>query len=318
MKQPRAETICGAQNGRARWLLLVALGLTLSGQAQGQEAGLWGWVVDAQTNQPLVAEVSIVHSVRPHIQFFHVRSNAIGAWDLKGLPPGEKIVIARAQGYGFGWKRVVVELGVLFGAVDFALEKAATVEGQVTDELGLPVAGAIVRLAYKDLPPVVFAWEAPEAETDLVGRFRVRNVAPNVDFHLQASHAQFVPGFSETSLKAQPGEAVTILPLMLKRGVGITGRLLDADGNPIPGTEIRLVAKGLRLRPPAGLKPTAVGLHRVAKTDADGHFAFQGLPDGQHLLWVRHLQFATYQQSLELDRAVSLTLSLEIRLQTRK
>lgn len=145
--------------GKAKALFLFALAISSPPGAWAQEAGLWGWVSDRQTNQPVVAEVSIVHLAPPQVRFLHARGNATGAWEMKGLPAGEKILITRAEGYGFAWQRVVLEAGQILGPVDFALEKAATLEGQVLDELGLAVAGATVGIAYRDMPPVTFGWQ---------------------------------------------------------------------------------------------------------------------------------------------------------------
>ena len=62
------------------------LGACLPLLAPAQEAQLWGWVIDAQTNQPLVGDVSIIHPAQPHVQFFHARTDASGAYEMKGLP----------------------------------------------------------------------------------------------------------------------------------------------------------------------------------------------------------------------------------------
>jgi len=85
----------------ARISFLLILFLSVTASANAQEAELWGWVIAAETNQPLVADVSIIHPAPPQVQFFHARTNATGAYKMKGLPPGEKILIARAEGYGF-------------------------------------------------------------------------------------------------------------------------------------------------------------------------------------------------------------------------
>ncbi len=105
--------------------------LCVAAAAHAQEGTLWGSAKDGRTGQFLSAEVSIIHPARPHVQFFYAQSSPATGWEMRSLPPGEKILIARAEGYGFAWQRVVVEPGQTLGPVDFALQKAATLEGQV-------------------------------------------------------------------------------------------------------------------------------------------------------------------------------------------
>jgi len=107
---------------------------------------------------------------------------------------------------------------VVTGPVDFALEKAATLEGQVVDDQGAPLAGATVRLAYKNLPAITFDWQTGEVETDAAGNFRITSATPNLDFYLEASHARFPVRLSETSLRAQPGEILKGALLTLATG----------------------------------------------------------------------------------------------------
>lgn len=287
--------------------------------AQAQETGLWGTLKDAESLEPLTGHVSIVHAARPNIQFFHAQASLFGMYELNGLPPGEKILIARAEGYGFAWKQVTLEPGEILSGVDFALEKAARLEGQVVDPQGLPVAGATVRLAYKDMPPVVFDYQSPEAKTDPQGVFRIRNVTPTRDFYLQASHPSHVFRFSDTSLRARPGEALQAPPLTLREGVSVAGQVLDSAGNPVVGAELRLIARGAGLLIPAGISATALSgeIHRVAETDATGGFSFAGLADGKHTLLVRHPQFVMYKQEFQLERAAGPTLSPQVHLQAK-
>lgn len=296
-------------------LLIFCAGLA----AQAQETGLWGTLKDAESLEPLTGHVSIVHAARPNIQFFHAQASLLGMYEMNGLPPGEKIVIARAEGYGFAWKQVTLQPGEILSGVDFALEKAATLQGQVGDPQGLPVAGATVRLAYKDMPPVIFDYQYAEAKTDPSGVFRIRNVTPNRGFYLEVAHPRFRLRLSNTPLRAQPAQALQAAPLTLTPGVTFTGIVLDADGNPVAEAQVRLLASRLRVPLPKGLKSKGLEreLHRVVTTDAEGRFAFEGLADGKRRLVVSHPQFSGHVETLDLDRTVRATDSLEVRLQAK-
>lgn len=75
----------------------------------------------------------------------------------------------------------------------------------------------------------------------------------------------------------------------------------------------------LKQTTPAGLH--SVGwrdeLHRVAQTDANGQFVFEGLADGKRMLVVRHPQFVHHHQILDLDRTLTPALTLAIQLQPK-
>ncbi len=187
------------------------------------------------------------------------------------------------------------------------------------DEQGQPLASATVRVAYLDMPPVVFEYQNVEAETDPSGIFRIRNVTPNRDFYLEVTHPRFPLRLSDTPLRAQPAQALQAVPLTLTLGVSFTGIVLDADGNPVAEARVRLLASRLRVSLPKGLKSAGVAaeLHRVTTTDADGRFAFEGLADGKRRLVVSHPQFSGHVETLDLDRAVRATHSLEVRLQAK-
>lgn len=162
-------------------------------------------------------------------------------------------------------------------------------------------------------------WQTGEAETDAAGNFRIHNVTPNRDFYLEVSHPKFTHCLSPTSLRAQPGEAVRASALTLSRGVAISGKVLDAAGNPVPDAKVRLLATRLRSQVPAGFRPISLAreTHRSIETDANGGFTFEGLADGRRKLIVRHPQFAAYEQELDVDRSVTATVGLEIRLQPK-
>ena len=188
-----------------RELLALISFILIVSPASAQEATLWGALKDAQTARPLVGDVSIIHPAPLQMRLYHAKTTPNGLYEMSALPAGEKIVIARAEGYGFAWQRVLLEPGQNFGPVEFSLETAATLEGRVLDEQGLPVVGATVRLAYQYMPAVIFDWQTGETRTNVQGIFQIRNVTPNRDCYLEASHPNFAFRLGETALRALPG-----------------------------------------------------------------------------------------------------------------
>ncbi|MFQ5664269.1 MAG: collagen binding domain-containing protein [Terriglobia bacterium] len=271
---------------------------------------------DGSTLRPLAADVSIVHLEGSHTQLFHARTDTNGWYQARSLPPGSKILIARAEGFGFAVREVVLESGQILGPVNFELEKAASVQGLVVDEQGLPLEGATVRVVYPDAPPVVFGWMMSETVTRADGAFNVKRVTPNRDFYLEASHREFPVRFSASSLRLAPDEDRPGVPLQLRRGLRLSGQVVDSAGSPLMGAEVRLIARQLPVRDPTNRRSRGLRqeIHRTAKTDSRGRFAFEGLGNGARVLLVRHPNYETKKKNLRLDRTVAPRMEIQVTL----
>ena len=295
-------------------LVVLVITLSFSAHGQGRQAAIWGTVKDAATQRPLAAHVSIVHLDERHIQFFHARTDANGWYESQSLPPGNKVLIAGAEDFGFAVKEVSVEAEQLVGPINFELEEAAKIAGSVVDEQTLPVQGATVRAVYPDAPRVMFGWQMSEAVTDEAGRFYLRRVTPNSDFYLEASHDEFPVRFSDLPFQLAAGEEHLGAQLRLRHGVRVSGLVVDSAGAPIEGAEVRLMAKQLPVADPTlgrshGLRQET---HRKTVTDAQGRFIFKGLGNGTRVLIVRYPNYEMKQQRLRLDSAVAATMEVRV------
>lgn len=191
----------------------------------------------------------------------------------ESVPEHEVLIAVRAEGY--------VSQIVSFPEFDprslpktirFALERGTIIGGMVQDRNGRPIEGATVESHVSepqqfDQPHVSVAISA---KTDSQGQWRADNVPAQVEqFLLGISHPDFASGSFVTprdlkldDLRAE--QAVTVL----NKGVSVTGRVVDATGNPIAGADL--------------LAGQDYFTYPWAKTDATGHFEFPNLkPQGQ-------------------------------------
>ena len=199
------------------------------------------------------------------------------------------------------------------GTANFVLDPAAALTGRVVDADGSPVAGvrvlaAAMGLVWLDtpgvdgqpskLPPgIEDAYGNEVATTDDAGRYRI--------FPLPAGNYRVSVGDPPDGLVAAPRDGVPVEvgkrndapDLVLTPGGMLTGRLLDADGEPLseltfrfpPGVrdgrtgkrpEPRPTSLSMRVEAPGGgLPPATVGR---AAVDKDGRFAFR-LPPGRYV-----------------------------------
>lgn len=89
-------------------------------------------------------------------------------------------------------------------------------------------------------------------------------------------------------------------------GHSVWGRVLDANGKPVPGAEIYWIAAEHAGRESVDLHAT----HWVARADADGRFWAPGLPSGPCLLLPDFQRIAVAGDTVRLEHALRVTLPL--------
>ena len=122
-------------------------------------------------------------------------------------------------------------------------EAGASVSGRVTDgEKGL--AGVTVAIVADNFARMQAAGGPPRAKTGADGRYRIENVPPgNYRLmplsltHVVKDFTQFPPG---RPLTLSAGDSVEDMDFRLERGGVVTGRVTDAEGNPVVDEHVRI------------------------------------------------------------------------------
>ncbi len=236
-------------------------------EATGFVAGV---VRDARTSNP-IAEFEIAQfegeltALQPwHRDQFTRHSEPAGRFRVRRAAIGPVTVVARARGY--------TEAALVAGARDgsggsagepetevvILLEPGSAVEGFVADAGGNPIEGASIFVG-----PVPDEWvraQAIAARSDGEGRFEIPSVAAEAT-ELSAYHASFAP--ATVPLSAARSAPVRFL---LRSGASIAGTV-TAGGEPRGGCWVSVSCQG----------SGGGGGHA---SDENGHFRFDGLPEG--------------------------------------
>jgi hypothetical protein len=182
--------------------------------------------------------------------------------------------------------------------------------GRVVDLQGRPIPGAEVLLMPASSPTTLEEIQAlhetaPRATSDSKGQFRLDRIGKG-PFDLQARARGFLPT-RVRQVPIPPGSGTADLGVIsLQPGIGIEGRVVDPEGNPVEGASVQAT-------PSSGLSPKDLQPdEREAVTGGDGAFSLAGFRDGELLtLRVARRGFSTRTLSrLETPFAEPLTVEL--------
>lgn len=154
-----------------------------------------------------------------------------------------------------------------------ALEKAVRVAGRVVDENDQPVTGAEITGTWNAPNPQFSGGGATRstAKSEADGRFELGRVAPGVELQIWATLGWTHDADPVIVPKAGEGEPVTIR-LKRKPTRGVSGRVLNADGEPLAGALVRIRVR--RVGAPAFGGASSFGFRggETIRTDAEGRF----------------------------------------------
>ncbi len=219
-----------------------------------------------------------------------------GRFLFTDVDPGTLRVSARAVG------RQAAELtgvqavaGKDVADLELVLAPGAAVEGRVVDGEGRPVAGAFVE-PVEERSVRSFRISA-NATADGDGWY-VLDGLPTGPRSIAAEDGQGRRGVGELDVRAGENR----LDIRLTGGAEVTGRVVDAEGAPVAGAEVMLLAGGRGWT------------RRQATTGGDGSFRFEGVEDGEYRVRASKQGHAT-AESEPLRVAGAPVGGLEVRLQ---
>lgn len=156
------------------------------------------------------------------------------------------------------------------------LEPGANVLGEVRKD-GKALAGVTLGLAQRSRRAETFLGDS-QISTDEQGRFLFRNVAAHESYYLYGLIDSLRPQGAIPVRDLQTGASGTAADvgvLAVQAGHRLTGRVVLADGKPVPpGTQVVLARE-------------QAWDHTVAVAAADGRFTFTGLPSERYTLSAR-------------------------------
>lgn len=280
--------------------------------ALARSAAVAGTVLDEKTRRPLAgARVFASTATTPWAPADAPRSattDARGRFRIAGLAARDYMIVASRR----DCVRSVIP-GVLAGiappgSANFALRRTAVISGRVSDELGQPVSGARVSLLQPSGRKALLAgrWASarPATASGGDGAFRLRGVAPGAGVSIQAAKPGFVAARRDGILPS--GESARGILLVLRRGFDARGRVVNEQGEPVAGAEVRLT-RNERRDSGSFFFSSDSGVGRPAATsDRDGRFVARSLQEGQYSVRFSREGFAAKTATLEVkDQGVT-------------
>ncbi|HEX6099288.1 MAG TPA: carboxypeptidase-like regulatory domain-containing protein [Thermoanaerobaculia bacterium] len=221
---------------------------------------LRGRVIDAATGEPVREFAFSVQSVQSGANSVNRgESTASGTFTLQ-IPAGTYRVTAGAQNFT---SSEPVEARVVENettTIDIPLGRGATLSGRVTDDSGLPIAGADVTVISASFERSRRAARVgpPQTQTADDGTFTASGIEAG-EVRLMVRKQGYVPHLKNVEVSGTMSLDVT-----LTRGLSLNGIVLR-DRRPVPGVQV-------------GASSSAIGgEHQSAITDDDGRFTISGL-----------------------------------------
>ncbi len=162
-----------------------------------------------------------------------------------------------------------------------AASETASITGVVLDVDGKPLNRAVVTVAGEaGVPRTLMSDDRGAfAATGLpTGRY---TIAASKGGYARATYGAARPNRPGTSVALADAQHVTGITLTLMRGGVITGRIIDEDGQPLPGAQPRLSI--LRVSPSGERQLRPVPGAQSPTTDDRGVFRFYGLAPGDYI-----------------------------------
>ena len=240
-------------------------------------------VVEALSGAP-VAGASVVSASQSGREglFSLVTTDAEGRATVSSMSrPGQ--VSVEARGFAPAWRGAVTGVSGL----TVRLARTGRVAGRVTQRDGRPAAGAVVVASGLGSRSGAWSWSQARREdvADRDGRYALEDLPAGQGTVMVRGGGFMSPevgeltgeGYNPLLVDLEGGASVT-LDLVVVPAAQLTGRVLDADGAPVPGAVVRTNVQGGQ-RGNDWAVVQALGSD-VASTDEQGAFRFESLVPG--------------------------------------
>lgn len=218
-----------------------------------------GRVVHESTDRP-------ARGIRLSVRTGEARTDEAGLYRFPNLPAGKCYIrIHRPRDAPWTTKRrnaVTVSPNKTPRAPDIVLVKGGVLSGRVVDSR-----------TKEALPRVCVVASNESGWTSADGSFRIRCLPGDHGlryFHLPKDYLWYEHK-TAGPFTVSPGETIEGIEIEVPRGLTIAGKVVDAQGAPLPKAKVTCRAKSARLR--GGLRPEI-----IEYTDVNGTFRFRGLP----------------------------------------
>ena len=199
---------------------------------------------------------------------------------------GDVSLVAGAPGHAPGKQNVKVKDRAAGAEAGFRLKDAVLFAGRVVAIDGAPVQGATVCTSE--------AWLCP-ARTDAEGRFELW-LDPLLDTRTAyTTHA----GYLEVQSRLTAAQLAEPCEIVLRRGAGVRGRVVDRDGRPVAGAQLKIGDFGARRALSAG----------------DGTFELRNVPPGHGVVSTFARGFAPVQSIVDVPADERATAELAVQLE---
>ena len=295
---------------RCRVLASAGLVLLLALEASGSPVDLSGTLRDG-SGASVGGTVTVVENGPPVVVSHHPVDGS-GAFRIRADAARGLVVHARAPGHASEEKLVPPGAsGPL--TLRFLLPAGRAVEGRVVDASGNGVAGAALRVRYREpgRPPRAVAFDA-ERTTDGDGRFKFRDVGTGVPFVIDVHAPRYVAATSQRFTVGAGGTRALDDIVLRDSGATVVARLRDRDGAPVRGVAVLLLADPeSRATETRGSWLHHRSYRQLKRTSALGNVRFSGVPPGRVIVRARGL-LSAIEERASVSEGQELRLEMQV------
>jgi protocatechuate 3,4-dioxygenase beta subunit len=268
-------------------------------------AGIYGRVTDAE-GKPVAG--AVVSSELPRAMIglpaptAEQIADAEGRFALLGLEPGTYRLFVRHPDFAPAASEVTL-LEERDAEVEIVLGAGAKLTGRLTNEEDEPVRGKVFLRSLDGGPVGGLLARRLSAESDDEGRFAL-DAVPSGEHALQAESQGYGAKTIEIAVSARSKEE-DLGEIVLERGLAIEGRVVGADGIPVP--EARVVA----FKTSGGMMSFAATEQIESTSDAEGRFMVAGLGEGVYDVFATAPGFGRAEPTPAEAGARNVTLTLK-------